>query len=318
MILEEKQRILLVDDEPHLVKVIKLRLEGAGYSVIVATTGEEALKLVREENPDLIILDIVMPDIDGFQICEILRSQYRTSHIPIIFLSAMRGVEDKIKGFNIGADDFLTKPFVSGELLARVNSILIKNSALKLSSPLTGLPGNVSIRRETARRIANGADYSWIYLDLDNFKEYNDHYGFLQGDTVIQFISEVMIQALEEKGNGNDFLGHIGGDDFIIITTIDKTEDVAQFVLKKIEENSYRFFSDKELRVGYYEHVRRDRTRVKIPTQLCVTIAVITSEDIRFQHPAQISSLAAQVKEYGKSIKGSVVVYNRRKSGPPI
>jgi diguanylate cyclase (GGDEF)-like protein len=318
MILEEKQRILLVDDEPHLVKVIKMRLEGAGYSVLVANSGQEALKVVEEEHPDLIILDIVMPDIDGFQICHILRSQFKTRHIPIIFLSAMRGVEDKIKGFNIGADDFLTKPFVSGELLARVNNILIKNSALKLSSPLTGLPGNVTIRKETARRISNGGCYSWMYFDLDNFKEYNDHYGFLQGDDVIQSISEILVEALEKKGNGNDFLGHIGGDDFIIISTIERTEEIAQYVLKKIGENSYRFFNDKELRVGYYEHVRRDKKRVKIPTQLCVTIAVITSEDINFQHPAQISSLAAQVKEYGKSIEGSVIVFNRRKSSGPL
>jgi len=318
MILEEKQRILLVDDEPHLVKVIKLRLESAGYSVVVANLGYEALELIKEQSPDLIILDVVMPDIDGFQICHILRSQYKTSHIPIIFLSAMRGVEDKIKGFNIGCDDFLTKPFVSGELLARVQNILIKNSALKLSSPLTGLPGNVSIRRETARRIANGDVYGWLYFDLDNFKEYNDHYGFLQGDEVIQFISETLIEALEKKGNGNDFLGHIGGDDFIIITTVDKTEGITQHLLKKIEESSYRFFSDKELRLGFYEHVRRDRKRVKVPTQLHMTIAVITSEEIKFQHPAQISSLAAQVKEYGKSIQGSVVVYNRRKSGGPL
>jgi diguanylate cyclase (GGDEF)-like protein len=318
MMLEEKQRILLVDDEPQLVKVIKMRLEGAGYFVLSAGTGQEALKLVKEENPDLIILDIVMPDIDGFQICNILRSQYKTSHIPIIFLSAMRGVEDKIKGFNIGADDFLTKPFVSGELLARVNNILIKNSALKLSSPLTGLPGNVSIRKETARRIANGGQYSWIYFDLDNFKEYNDHYGFLQGDDVIHFISEILVEALEKKGNGNDFLGHIGGDDFIVISTIEKTEDITQYVLQKIEDNSHRFFRDKELRVGYYEYVKRDRQTVKIPTQLCLTVAVITSEDIKFQHPAQVSTFAAQVKEYGKSIKGSVVVYNRRKTSGPL
>jgi diguanylate cyclase (GGDEF)-like protein len=318
MMLEEKQRILLVDDEPQLVKVIKMRLEGAGYFVLSAGTGQEALKLVKEENPDLIILDIVMPDIDGFQICNILRSQFKTSHIPIIFLSAMRGVEDKIKGFNIGADDFLTKPFVSGELLARVNNILIKNSALKLSSPLTGLPGNVSIRKETARRIANGGQYSWIYFDLDNFKEYNDHYGFLQGDDVIHFISETLVEALEKKGNGNDFLGHIGGDDFIVISTLEKTEDIAQYVLQKIEDNSHRFFRDKELRVGYYEYVKRDRQIVKVPTQLCLTVAVITSEDIKFQHPAQVSTFAAQVKEYGKSIKGSVVVYNRRKTSGPL
>jgi diguanylate cyclase (GGDEF)-like protein len=318
MILEEKQRILLVDDEAHLVKVIKVRLESAGFSVLVARSGKEALRVVSEEHPDLIILDIVMPDIDGFQICNVLRSQYRTKHIPIIFLSAMRGVEDKIKGFNIGADDFLTKPFVSGELLARVNNILIKNSALKLSSPLTGLPGNVSIREETARRIGNGGYYSWIYFDLDNFKEYNDHYGFLQGDEVIQFVSEILVEALEEKGNGNDFLGHIGGDDFIIISTIDKTEDIAQFVIQKIEENSFRFFNDKELRVGYYEHVKRDGTRSKIPTQLVITIAVINSDITKFQHPAQISSHAAQVKNYGKSIPGSVVVYNRRKTSGPL
>jgi diguanylate cyclase (GGDEF)-like protein len=318
MILEEKQRILLVDDEPHLVKVIKLRLEGAGFCVLVAKTGEEALRLVKEENPDLIILDIVMPDIDGFQICETLRSQFRTSHIPIIFLSAMRGVEHKIKGLDIGADDFLTKPFESGELLARVNNILLKNSSLKLSSPLTGLPGNISIRKETARRIANGGKYSWMYFDLDNFKEYNDHYGFLQGDEVIQFVSEALIDALENIGNGTDFLGHIGGDDFIVISTVDKTDEIGNYVLEKIESNSFRFFNDKDLRVGFFEYVKRSGERVKIPTQLRMTIAVITSDLIDFQHPAQISSLAAQVKEYGKSIPGSIIVYNRRKSSGPL
>jgi diguanylate cyclase (GGDEF)-like protein len=318
MIVEEKQRILLVDDEAHLVKVIKTRLENAGYAVIAASTGEEALRLIEEEQPDLIILDIVMPDIDGFQICNTLRSQYRTRHIPIIFISSMRGVEDKIKGFNIGADDFLTKPFVSGELLARVNNILIKNSALKLSSPLTGLPGNVLIRQETARRIANGGRYSWMYFDLDNFKEYNDHYGFLQGDEVIQFVSEILVEALEEKGNGNDFLGHIGGDDFLIISTVDKTEEIAQHVIQKIEANSFRFFNDKELRVGFYVHVKRDGTEIKIPTQLAITIAVISSEVADYKHPAQISSHAAQVKSYGKTIPGSVIVYNRRKESGPL
>ena len=318
MVVEEKQRILLVDDEPHLVKVIKTRLENAGYAVIAARTGEEALRLVEEEKPDLIILDIVMPDIDGFQICNTLRSQFKTRHIPIIFLSAMRGVEDKIRGFNIGADDFLTKPFVSGELLARVNNILIKNSALKLCSPLTGLPGNVLIRQETARRIANGGSYSWLYFDLDHFKEYNDHYGFLQGDEVIQFVSETLVEALEKKGNGNDFLGHIGGDDFIIISTVDKAEEIARYVIRKMEDDSFRFFSDKELRVGYYVHKRRDGEEIKIPTQLAVTVAVISSDVAEYKHPAQISSHAAQVKNYGKTIPGSVIVYNRRKMSGPL
>ncbi|MFQ6103930.1 MAG: response regulator [Candidatus Glassbacteria bacterium] len=311
--IDEPKRILVVDDEPHIGKIIKLNLESAGYIIQIATNGREALNQVEKFSPDLILLDIMMPGMNGYDVLSHLRTRFKTSHIPIIFLTAKREINEKVTGLMLGADDYITKPFVTKELLARVNNILIKSSSLRTLSPLTGLPGNVSIQRETSKRLKEDKQHAWIYVDIDNFKHYNDHYGFIQGDEVIKFVANLLVEALEEKGSGTDFLGHVGGDDFLIITSEEKIAPVTDYIIDEIKKDSYRFFPPEDLKIGYYEHQTRNNVRARVPTELCLTMAVITNEKKEFDHPAQLSTVAAQVKEWGKSIEGSIVVYNRRR-----
>jgi diguanylate cyclase (GGDEF)-like protein len=310
---DEQKKILVVDDERHIGKIVKMTLENAGFLVKTATNGKEAIVLVAEFSPDLILLDIMMPGMNGYDVLNKLRSRFKTSHIPIIYLSAKRELDEKVEGLELGADDYITKPFVSKELLARVNNVLIKSSSLRNLSPLTGLPGSVSIQKETTRRIEEKKQYAWVYVDIDDFKHYNDRYGFMKGDEVIKLIADLLVEALEEKGNPSDFLGHVGGDDFIIITTEKRVVPITDYIISGLKHRSAQVFPSRDTKLGYYVSLTRNNVRARIPTELCLTMAVITNEDDEFDHPAKLSSVAAQVKEYGKSIDGSVVVYNRRR-----
>lgn len=314
MIFDVQQKILVVDDEPHIAKLVKVAFEKTGYSVRVASNGYEALELVRDFSPDLILLDIVMPAMDGYEVLARLRSKFRTSQIPIIFLTMKRDLEDKVKGLETGVDDYITKPFSLEELQARVTSTLIKTSALRTLHPLTGLPGNVAIQKETMRRMNQDPHNVWIYVDIDNFKHYNNHYGFMRGDAVIKFVADLLIEALEEKGNGSDFLGHVGGDDFLIITSEEKITPITDCIIAGVEKGSARFFPPDDVSAGYYEYLARNNVKTKVPAQICLTMAVLRSEGRKFSHPAELSSIASQVKEWGKSIEGSVVVFNRRQN----
>lgn len=310
------QKILVVDDEPLIAKLVKVAFEKSGYVVRTASNGYEALELVKEFGPDLILLDIVMPAMDGYEVVAQLRSKFRTSQIPIVFLTMKRELEDKVKGLQTGVDDYITKPFSLEELQVRVTSTLIKNSALRTLHPLTGLPGNVAIQKETLRRMNQDSQNAWVYVDIDNFRHYNNHYGFLRGDAVIKFVADLLIEALEGKGNGSDFLGHVGGDDFLIITSDDKVRPITDYIIAGVKKGSSRFFPPEDVAAGYYEYLARNNVSTRVAAKICLTMAVLTNEGREFSHPAELSSIAAQVKEWGKSIEGSIVVFNRRQQHP--
>lgn len=317
MIRERQKRILVVDDEHEIRKIVKLTLEsieGKPYRVVIAADGKEALDVVEDFSPDLILLDILMPLMNGTDVLKRLRSNFKTSHIPIIFLTAKREVNEIVEGLSEGAVDYITKPFDTKELRARVESTLEKCTSWRTVSPLTGLPGNVAIEKETRMRLATDPEFSWIYVDIDNFKNYNDHYGFIQGDEVITFVAQLLVEALEKCGDGTDFVGHVGGDDFIIISAQDHVQPVTDYIIDGLRRESHRFFPESDRKRGFYQHTTRNNVGARIRTELCVTMAVVNNEKGKFTHPAQLSTIAAQVKEYGKNHEGSIVVPDRRRS----
>jgi len=314
---EKKKKILVVDDDPQIRKIVKLTLSSPDIDVRLAASGTEAISMVDEYAPDLILLDIMMPGMNGYEVHDHLKSRFKTRQIPIIFLTARREVDEKVNGLNLGVDDYITKPFVSRELRARVDNVLSKSTHLRTLSPLTGLPGSVAIHKETTKRIVEEKPHVWIYVDIDNFKKYNDHYGFIQGDEVIKLVADLLGDAIEQKGDGTEFLGHVGGDDFLLITTEKFVEPITEYILQNIKIRSPRVFPKEDRDVGFYVQMKRNNVTDRVPTELFLTMAVITNEDNEFNHPAQLSSVAAQVKEYGKSLDGSVVVYNRRRSSGP-
>ena len=211
------ETILVVDDDPDIARFVEVNLRSAGYDVAVAADGEEALEKAGELRPDLVLLDVMMPRIDGFEVAQRLRRNPQTANTSIIMLTAKALSADKVTGLQSGADDYIIKPFDPIELLARVKGTLRRAKEMRNLSPLTGLPGNIRIQEEIERQVREARPFAVLYCDLDNFKTYNDQKGFVRGDRLIQSTARIIQDAVVEFDPGEGFVGHVGGDDFVAV-----------------------------------------------------------------------------------------------------
>lgn len=307
-------RILVVDDEPHIRQILKFTLEKADYQVFTAADGIEALEKMNETKPNLVLLDVMMPRMDGFEVCRKMREDFVLGQIPVIILTAKGDLDEKVRGLEGGANDYLVKPYSNDELLLRVRNVLEWNIRQKEANPLTGLPGNTAIERELVRRIKLKKPYAFLYIDIDNFKGFNDYYGYQKGDHIIEFLAGVMTKAIEKLGAKADFIGHIGGDDFVMITSPSRAEFMAKYIIDEFDKGTLLLLNEDDVKRGYLEVRDRQGELKRIPV-MSVTMALVISTDNNIEHFAQISDIATSLKEYGKRIKGSVVVKERRQDG---
>jgi PleD family two-component response regulator len=303
--------ILIADDDPDLRDIVRSILEPAGFAVAEAVDGEFALQAVRSHTPDLMILDYMMPRMTGPELCERLKQDMLLRYVPIIMLTGKSEIHDKVYGINAGADDYLVKPFEPQELLARVRMVLRRTTRDLEANPLTRLPGNMSIQQELERRIASGGGLAVCYIDLDRFKAFNDHYGFKRGDDAIQQTAELLLNASRTYGSSQDFIGHIGGDDFIVVTTTDRAEPLCEAIVLGFDAMVPQLYDDVDRMRGYLLHVDRKGQEVKIPL-LSISIALVTSEQQRLTHPGQVARIGAELKTYAKQFDRSLYVKERR------
>lgn len=304
-------KILIVDDDPDIRDVLKLTLSEENYEILEASDGEEALRVIRSIQPDLILLDYKIPKVDGREVCRRIKKDLLLRHLPIIMVTGKGDISDKVDGIDAGADDYVVKPFEPKELLARIRMILRHTERDLEANPLTRLPGNVSILKELSKRIENKSLFAVCYLDLDKFKSYNDKYGFEHGDEVIRETARLLIRAAQELGNRDDFVGHIGGDDFVIVTTIDKADALCQKLILDFESLIPSFYNEKDRKNGYILGKDRQGLEQKIPL-LSISIGVVTNEFRKITHVAQIGEIGAELKAYAKSLERSNYVRDRR------
>jgi PleD family two-component response regulator len=305
-------KVLVVDDEDHIRRILKFQLERHGYRVITAENGEVALEIIRRESPDLILLDLMMPKIDGFETCRRIRGNFQTAQIPIIMLTAKSELPDKIHGLENGANDYLIKPYSNEELLLRVRNVLDWSLKQKEANPLTGLPGNRAIEKELQNRIEKKIPFAFLYLDIDNFKPYNDHYGYQKGDDAILFLSDIVTEAVNSLGGADDFVGHIGGDDFVVITSPARAEFIARHIIDEFDKGSLILLHEDDIAKGYMEICNRLGEIKRMPL-MSLTIALVVDEEGKLKRYAQVNDIASELKQYGKAMTGSVVVRERRK-----
>lgn len=306
-----KDSILVVDDEAHLRKILKFHLEASGYRVLAAEDGLNALEIAKREQPALILLDLMMPRMSGNEVCRELKVEPTTRFIPVIILTAKTGSEEKIRQLENGAQDYITKPFSLQEVLVRVRSMIAWSRSQRHANPLTGLPGNVSIEEELTRRIAGKEKFAVLYADLDNFKPYNDHYGYHRGDQAIFAMSRILVGAVRETGNRADFIGHLGGDDFFVVTTPDRAELVGSAIIREFEKSRAALLDPKDVAAGHIEVKNRVGEIEKFPL-LTLTIAAVNNVQREISHVAEASDIAAELKRYGKTRPGNVFVEDRR------
>lgn len=307
-----KKKILIIDDTELTVKMVTDILEGDNYKVVSASNGQEGIHKVAEEKPDLVLLDLVMPGMNGFEVCKILRDDESNNLMPIIIVTAKDNEDDKLRGLELGADDYIVKPFNPRELLSRVRNTLKRIDRNRWANPLTGLRGNIEIQTEINHRIAKGSLFSVIYADLDNFKAYNDVYGFASGDRAIKLTADIISDNVNSFGTVNDFVGHIGGDDFVIITVPSSVDSICKGIIKDFDEKIPSLYTIKDRVKGYITTTDRKGHIIKYPI-MSISLAVVSNEHRDLKSHLWVAEIAAELKKKAKSMKGSVYVKDRRK-----
>jgi diguanylate cyclase (GGDEF)-like protein len=306
-------RILVVEDDPFLQTILRFELEEAGYAVEIAGDGQAGLAAVDQQPPDLILMDVMMPGVDGHEVCRRLKGQIRTRQIPIIMLTAMSTAEDRLRGLGHGANDYITKPFERKELLARVHNLIEWGRLQRDANPLTGLPGNISVEQELDRRLVEDRPFVFMHVDLDNFKPFNDFYSYQKGDQALRLVALLLQRAVETTGASGDFVGHIGGDDFVMILDAERAQAVADEFVRRFDREVPELYSKTDRARGYTQVLNRKGQLERYPV-MSVTVAAVACEGRKFSHLAQVSDVAAELKRLGKQQKGSIVVWDRRES----
>lgn len=305
------ERVLVADDDPDILTVVKVNLELDGFEAETAVDGEDALHKATAAPPDLIILDIMMPRMDGLTALHRLRSQAATASIPIILLTARGLPEDRVRGLELGADDYITKPFDITELAARVRAVLRRTQSARDLSPLTGLPGNFKITAEIEKCIQDGTEFALVHGDLDNFKAFNDHYGFMRGDEVIRFCASCFTGAADTLGIDDAFVGHIGGDDFVAMIPPAMAESFCKEVIERFDDGILDLYDTADALRGYIEVVDRRGERYAFPVvSLSLGVASTDVREIGTQWEA--SAIAVEMKEFAKKQQGSTYRIDRR------
>lgn len=304
--------MLVVDDDPNVGLLISAVLKKYNYSVATFNRGDEVLAYLKDSKPDLILLDLRMPGLDGYALCRRIRETPDTRDIPIIILSGVAEVDARVNTIELGADDFITKPFDVRELRARINRILKRKSADTALNPLTRLPGSPAIEEEVLRRIGEDQQFAFCYVDADNFKAYNDVYGYAKGDDVIKRIAQLLTEKARAVAGLDYFVGHVGGDDFVLITSADSAEPAAKAITEEFDRLIPEYYNEADRTRGFITTMDRQNKTRDFPL-MSLTVAIVAPRSQR--HYAKIVESAAELKRYAKDLaarRGSIFVRDRR------
>jgi PleD family two-component response regulator len=287
-----KGRILVVEDDLDISNMLRIYFDSQGYEVLVASRGQEALETCRRKLPNIIVLDIMLPDIDGYEVCRRLRNNLRTSHIPILFLTQRDERSDKIAGLELGADDYITKPFDIEELKWRVQNALKRAKYENLTNPTTGLP-SAKLIEEQLKQLMRRNGWTILYVGINDFEPFKEVHGFVAGDDVLRFVAMILVEAVEELGTVDDFIGHVGGDDFILTTTTEKAPALRQRLIERFQAEVGTFYSFREKEQGFTIAKNADGSEKQVPL---MSLAIGLVPESTFADIREITEAAAAAR----------------------
>ena len=297
-----KARLLVVEDDIDIGNMLKIYFSGMDFDVDVAVRGSDALEKTKHVLPHLIVLDIMLPDIDGYEVCRNLRTSMRTSHIPVIFLTQKDERSDKLQGLELGADDYITKPFDIEELKLRVQGAIRRSERESLTDPRSGLPAGRLIE-EQLRRIIR--EKGWALLDarVNHFDSFKDVYGFVAGDDVLRFTAMMIGEVVDELGTTSDFIGHAGGDNFIIITNESKADAIKARLKERFDQEVLTHYNFIDRQQGFVNAPNTDGTSVKVPF-MTMSVGVVSPSVQTFADIREITELAAEARRQDAATGG--------------
>jgi diguanylate cyclase (GGDEF)-like protein len=303
--------VLIVDDDAAVRAVLTRILAAAGFTCTQANDGDDGVRLALSTRPDVILLDLAMPRLGGLEALAHIRSDFHMASTPVIFLTGNGHVDSIVAHLGAGGDDYLVKPVRGPELIARVQLALRRAEQLRDLNPLTGLPGNASILREIGRRLGADTPLACLYVDVDNFKSYNDRYGFARGDLAITGIADAVMSALDSLASTDHFVGHVGGDDFVVVTVPEVAERVAQAILERCDRVAPSLYNGVDRQRGWISTEARDGRQLVTPL-MSVSIGIARTDTRRLGSPAEVAAVASEMKAYAKRQSGSSYAIDRR------
>jgi PleD family two-component response regulator len=303
----DKPRILVADDDGTVRSLLELALTEAGFSVKLAQNGQQAMDLVETEPVDLLLLDVEMPVMDGWAVVKRIKSDPLLRNLPVLMLTSLSAVDHRVQGLNLGANDYIPKPFELAELVARVRASLRNMQSGLESNPLSRLPGNTAIEHEILERLKAKAKLTVLYADINNFKAYNDRYGFLRGDQLIQATARLISKSC----GAGDFVGHVGGDDFVILTVPDRAEELCRRIIEEFDKQAPAYYDPDDRAKGFVEIENRRKVRERFPL-VGIGIGGVTNSHRELTSLGQISEIGAEMKKFAKGQGRSAYAFDRR------
>lgn len=305
------QEIYVIDDDMNLWnKLMELFQNENEYNLKRVVT--EEIEIVLKNIPSLIIINEDSINRDIIEICSAMRNNEDNSITPIVVLSSKKEMEHQIEVLKQAVQYYIVKPFDEKILYYTVRNIVRLMYTNRRVSPLTGLPGNVQIQAELKKRLLNKEDFAVLYIDLDNFKAYNDLYGFLKGDEIIKFTAKTILKNVNNLECKDSFVGHIGGDDFVAVIPKEKYKEVCEAIISEFDAEVLDYFNQKDSDRGYIEVANRKGIIEQFPIT-SISIGVVISEKDKFKNILEIGEVEAQVKHKAKVIFGSSYVVDKRK-----
>ena len=289
-----KTRLLIVEDDIDIANMLKIYFSGMAFDVDIAHRGLDALEKTKHALPQLIVLDIMLPDIDGYEVCRNLRTSTRTSHIPIIFLTQKDERSDRLQGLELGADDYITKPFDIEELKLRVQGAIRRSERESLTDPRSGLPA-ARLIEEQLRRIIREKDWALLDIRVNHLEPFKDVYGFVAADDVLRFTAMLVSEVVDELGTSEDFIGHAGSDNFIVITNLNAAPSIKQRVKERFVTEVQTHYNFMDRLQGFMPAAKGNGVIDKVPF-MTMSVGIITPNQRSFADIREITELAAEAR----------------------
>lgn len=305
------QDIYIIDDDDSSIIVFRELFkqdQDFKFTSVKSEQIDEALKNI----PSIIIVNEDAIKVDSISLCKKIRMDEDNGITPIIMVSSNSEENHRIKVLKESVEYYIKKPVNEKYLYHTIKNLSRLLSINRRISPLTGLPGNVQIHAEMKKRLSKVEPFSVLYLDLDNFKAYNDVYGFLKGDELIKFTANIILTSIHSLIQSGSFVGHIGGDDFVAIVSAIDCDEICKDIIANFDTQVTRFFTEDDVQKGYIEVANRKGIIEQFPLT-SISVAVVEADSDRFSNILEIGEVGAQVKHAAKSVMGSSYVINRRK-----
>lgn len=305
------QEIYIIDDDETSVLVFRELFKNDTEYKFISVKSEQ-IDVALRNIPTIIIINEDAIDVDTVELCKKIRNDDDNSITPVIVVSSNSDKEHRIEILKESVEYYIKKPVNAQYLYYTIKNLGRLLSINRRISPLTGLPGNVQIHAELKKRISNRENFSVLYLDLDNFKAYNDVYGFLKGDEIIKYTADTIVRCVHNYIHEGAFVGHIGGDDFIAIVPILNCDEICKNIIASFDAHVTKFFTEEDVENGYIEVANRKGIIEQFPLT-SISIGVVEADVGRFANMLEIGEVGAQVKHNAKSVMGSSYFIDRRK-----